>query len=464
MEADHMKFHSRFLLWIGLAGLALTAFLAARGQPLGDQLNLLARGWLLAARGELVPFGNPLSTGGHEPGALTSLLVGLPLMAWMDARAPVLVVVLAHLLAWFLLDRVVRETLGGPARVLLAVLFWLNPWRVYLSGFLWNPNYLFVFGAMHLWSARAQAERPRFWASAVQALAVGLAFQLHASFILLAVASFLLWWRGYQRLHWAGLAFGGLLAAVTLVPWALALAAHPEITEAGKGFLGRGLVTVHPVLRGLGYWVRYASFAVSDQMLRFDFTALLGAGTDAWLAPAAVWAARVLGAVSAAGALAANIWLWRKRKWGWARRPSPTPDGLEPRAWMEGYAMLCLAAAFAVYCLAPTTIMFWQGILLFHASLLPPLLWCAERLDGPEGRAVKRAAAAAAAAGVLVGLAMGAGAPQYRCGGRGDGRFPLRSDSPLFQDLRLNDRCPWPMNTPGGWWPDVLPEEGPPAR
>jgi hypothetical protein len=267
-----MRSPTRLLLIIGLAGLALTALLFWRGQAFGDQLSLLARGWLLAARGELVPYGNPLSTGGHEPGALTSLLVGLPLFAWMDYRAPVVPIVLAHLLAWWLLDRVVREALDGRARVLLGVLFWLSPWRLYFSGFLWNPNYLFLFGAMHLWSAWRQAERPRFWASAVQALASGLTFQLHASFILLAAASALLWWRGWQRLHWGGLAFGGALASLTLVPWLLSLGTHPEITAASKGFLGRGLVEVYPVIRGLAYWVRYASLAVSHKMLILDFS------------------------------------------------------------------------------------------------------------------------------------------------------------------------------------------------
>ena len=50
-----------------------------RSQVGGDQLNLLARGWLLAARGQFIPYGNPLSTGGKAPGGITSLLVGLPL-------------------------------------------------------------------------------------------------------------------------------------------------------------------------------------------------------------------------------------------------------------------------------------------------------------------------------------------------------------------------------------------------
>jgi hypothetical protein len=61
----------------------------------------------------LIPFGNPLSTGGHEPGALTSLLVGLPLLVWRDYRAPVVAIVLGHVLAYFLLDRVARRRSAG---------------------------------------------------------------------------------------------------------------------------------------------------------------------------------------------------------------------------------------------------------------------------------------------------------------------------------------------------------------
>src|SRR5687767_1499913 len=61
------------------AGLLLGVLMLARAQAGGDQLNLLARGWLLAARGDLVPYGNPLSNQGNGPGPLTSLVVGLPL-------------------------------------------------------------------------------------------------------------------------------------------------------------------------------------------------------------------------------------------------------------------------------------------------------------------------------------------------------------------------------------------------
>src|SRR5260370_22888236 len=77
------------LIWTAFAaGLVLAALLVARSQVGGDQLNLLARGWLLAARRQMVWFGNPMSTGGKAPGGVTSLLVGLPLLLWRDHRAP----------------------------------------------------------------------------------------------------------------------------------------------------------------------------------------------------------------------------------------------------------------------------------------------------------------------------------------------------------------------------------------
>jgi len=64
------------------AGLLIAIVMLVRGQVAGDQLNLLSRGWLLAARGRWISYGNPMSTGGKSPGGITSLLVGLPLFLW----------------------------------------------------------------------------------------------------------------------------------------------------------------------------------------------------------------------------------------------------------------------------------------------------------------------------------------------------------------------------------------------
>ena len=162
--------------------------------------------------------------------------------------------------ASWLLDRTLRRDPEPEERVLFAVLYWLNPWRLYFSGFLWNPNYLFLFGAVHLWSCLGQRERPRFWLSFLHAAGMVLAFQIHASFLLLAVASALLWWRRYFKVHWPAPSRAPSLGGLTLVPWYLAVRADPTlVTSASKGFLGRGLLYVFPLLRGLVYWLRYSS-------------------------------------------------------------------------------------------------------------------------------------------------------------------------------------------------------------
>lgn len=448
------------------AGLALAVLLLARSLDAGDQLDLLARGWLLAARGTFVAYGNPLSTGGVEPGGITSLLVGLPLLVWRDHRAPTVLILLSHVAAFLLLDSTLRRVLAPHERLLFAVLYWLNPWRLHYSSFLWNPNYLFLPGAVHLWSCLGQRARPRFWLSFWHAAILVLAFQIHASFLLLVLPSLLLWWRGFFKAHWTGGALGALLAGLPLVPWLLALRTEPTlVTAAGKGFLGRGLLYVYPLLRGLLYWLRYSSLSVPDNLSELDFGPLLG-GSDHGLGRGLSLALRLLLPLTVLPVLLANRRLlrrglrqlrhWRRRRWFPAAAAAAA--AASDRVWLHGYVTWCLMGAVVVFCLAPTTIMSWQVVLLFHAAVLPLVLWAGAlwrtRRAPRVGRAVRVWSVAAAVLTLLVALA----SPQYRCGGREDGRFPLVSHSPMFEDLGLQRDCPWPLDRPGGWWPDVLPK------
>jgi hypothetical protein len=446
-------------VWIYFAfGLLVSLLALARGQVGGDQLNLLARGWALAADGHWISYGNPMSTGGKAPGGITSLLVGLPLFIWRDYRAPVVVILLFHVLAYLLLDRTLKRILSPRERVFLAVLYWLNPWRLYFSGFLWNPNYLFLFGALHLTTSLAQRDRPRFWQSFLHVLALGVAFQIHASFLLLAVASALLWWRRYLRVHWTGAILGGLLAAIPLVPWVIDLIHSPAIlTDADKGFLGRGLVYVFPLLRGLVFWLRYSSLTLSGKMAAFDFGDFLDPALGASLG---LWVSRILTVLlplSMLLPLGGNLWLWRKAGRRWKR---PLPPEATDRAWLKGYALWNFVAAVIVFSLSPTTIMMWQGLILLQAAIIPLLLWAgalSRTRHAPRVQTVARIYTAAAMA-VLVILPLGS--LHYRCVGHdGSDSFglPLRSDHPMLHELGIQKTCPLPLNRPDGWWPDVLP-------
>ncbi len=437
-------------------GLVLTGWMVFRGQVGGDQLNLLARGWLLAAEGRFVPHGNPLSSGGNAPGGITSLLVGLPLFLWRDYRAPVVLVFGFHLVAYWLLDRTLRGMLGPFERVAFGVMYWLNPWRAYYSGFLWNPNYLFLFGAVHLAGCWAQRERARFWVSFGLGAGLMLALQIHPSALLLLVASALLWLRGYFRPHWWGGIAGALAGAVPLVPWFLEASQNPAITDAGKGFLGRGLVYVFPLLRGVMYWLRYGSLALGEKSVRFDFSALLGQ-PDSWLGPGLQGFVSIVLALTLALPLVANLRLWRRGR----RALRRLPEGASGRRWLSGYVVWCFVAALLVFALSPTTLMSWQGLVLLHAAVLAPVLWlgAVARSRSSWGRRVRAGLPVYAAAEALLLVALALGSPHYRCGGRLELRLPLRHDSPMLHDLGILRDCPMPVSQPDGWWPDVLPSE-----
>ncbi|HVF61785.1 MAG TPA: hypothetical protein VNJ70_18410 [Thermoanaerobaculia bacterium] len=444
---------ARRLRWAVLAaGLALSAWMVARSQVGGDQLNLLARGWLLIEDGVWVPYGNPTSMGGAQPGGLSALLVALPIALWRDHRAASALVLLTHLAAYLLLDRTLRRALTPLGRLLFAVLYWLNPWRLYFSAFLWNPNWLFLPAVVHLWSAWEQRERARFWPSFLHVLALALGFQIHASVVLLGIATVLLLWRRAMRLHWGGAAAAALLGAAALLPWALAAGADPGALPAQRGFPFRGLLLVAPFLKGLLYWFRYASLGVAQRMADLDFASSLGEAVDRWLEPAGEGLLAVLG-LTIVLPLLANARLWRRPR-RWLRRQ----PAVSARGWVRGYVVSCFAAAALTFALAPTTIMMWQALVALHAAVLPPVLW-AEALARSRrwGRWAAQGAWAWATASLVVVVLIALGSPHYRCGGDLTLRLALRHEHPMLHELGVHRSCPLPIR-PDGWWPDVLPE------
>ncbi len=305
-----------------------------------------------------------------------------------------------------------------------------------------------------------QRERPRFGASCLHLLALGVGAQLHPAMLLLIVASLLLWRRGVVQVHWGGVAAGIALTAVLLVPWWQAAAAEPAIVAAREGFPFRGLIWFQPWIKGLSYWLRYPSLLINKQSAIFDFSALVGAGADRLLAPLAKGLVGIAGAATIVAVLLANIDFFRRRFAAGLRAAFARSTGVEPRRFVEDYAFWCFVAAAVVFAAAPTTPQSWQAVPLFQAAVLPVVFWLGRQLDGPaQARVARLTLAAATAASVAVVLALAAGGPNFRCGGRHGVVIPLRAASPMFEDLGLQRTCRWPLNVPNEWWPDVLPAE-----
>lgn len=441
-------------------GLVISAVMVFRSQVAGDQLNMLARGWLLAFQGEWLPLGNPASGGGAHPGGLQNLLVGLPLVLWADHRAPTILLLAGHLIAYLLLDRIVQRSLGADERFLLAILYWLNPWRMFHSGFLWNNNYLFIWGAFHLATAYELRRKARFWPSFLHLLVLGTALQLDLSALLLVAASGLLWWRRYLRIHLAGALAGAATVLLTLVPWFLTVIRDPGWLPVQHGFAGRGLVFVYPVLRGVFHWLRFPAISPSRGMAHLDFSPLGGPAHDAMVPLLSVvfWALFVP-TITMSGWAMVRIWRGRPVK------DDRFHSGNDDREWFGGVARWSFLAALPVFGLSPVTISNWNVFSLFQVAVLPLVLVGGPLLRSATAERFRRLAWGYAACFLAMSVAMTLGGLPYRCGGEpGPGAFferpPLRSNHAFLTDLGIQQQCPMILNHPDGSWVDVLPETG----
>ncbi len=446
-------------LFLGF-GLGVSLLMVLRAQFEGDAFRLTIHGWLLAKEGFLVPFGALTAAGGYQPGSLTSLAMGLPLFVWQDYRAIGGFTVVLHLLAYLLLDRSLQPVLSPKGRLALCVLYWLNPWRLFHSAHIWNPNLLFLPASVHLATAAALRERGRFWATLWHVLAIGAAFHLHASFLVLVVASALLLLRRLIRVHWGGVIAGGLLLALSLWDWVQAALEYPQIRPLSEGMLGGGLLQVEPVLEVALYWLRFPSAAYTSRMTTLDFTPVLGEWWDAILAPAFSVLFPLCAAITLLVVVLANV-ASTKRLLG------ERSSGLAH--WLLGYSGLVFVALMMVIAASPAIdnsvgasgMTSWRGFIALHAAILPVVLYL-ERSALPSSR-WKLPGVALKAYGVillLLSLAMSVAAPMYRQGGREAIVTEVRVMPDMAAELGVLEHAQIEVH-PEGWGGDLL--EGPSA-
>jgi hypothetical protein len=451
---------STWIAAICITGLAISATMLARSQVAGDQLNLLSLGWLLAEEGVWTPYGNPTTGAGVTPGGASSIVVGLPLMVWKHHRAPALLIWLSHLLAFWMLDSWLKRILAPEERLLFALLYWLNPWRIYHSVFLWNPNFLFFFGAAHLSTAYAMRNRPRAWMTFWHLLSIGIVLQLEVVALPLAVATLLWWWKRYIRIHRGGAVAACFVVAVSLVPWALAVAESPELMARQEGFLGFGLLMVYPVYRGAMYWVRYSTLGLSEELFCLDYAYLIGSAWMDRLRPFLLFAKTAVYALTVPLSVWALFKFWKGSGHWWRDSYSGDSD----REWLVGVVRWGFIAAILVYCIAPSNIMRWHVLAVFQLAILPPVVVFGQLLANTESVWASRGLRVYVTVTLVVILAVAFGAPMIRCGGDRCGRNavtmpPLEADHPILDELGIRATCPVEVGVPGGFWFHALPQQ-----
>lgn len=370
------------LFYLGVIGGLLMSLVFFQFQILtGDQTQMLYKGYLGAYEGVWLSYGNAASAVGNVPGSLSAWLIGGPLLLWDSPYAPVLLLLAMRLVGFLLFDAVIRQVFGDRVRLLFLVLCWLNPWFQYES-LLYNPSYLFLFSAMHCWSAWHMRERASFWHMIAHLLAIGMAMQLHYSWPLLAVMSTYLFWRRILKVSWSGVAVAALLIGASLIPYAMEVMSNSQITqnvdpEARQRYIGWGLVHVYPVLKSVLYWLRYGSWLFASKLVN-DTQFIWLAGHE-YLQLAAVWLWRLViygvGSATVLLAAKANWQLWKRLKPRLMRSDRAPVDG---ESWLGLYAVAAVLAVLVSAALSPIIFNYWHLMLIFPYALFPMLLLLVE--------------------------------------------------------------------------------------
>lgn len=185
---------------------------------LWDQAEISKWALRMARQGETAWVGPPSSTGLYSfPGAIWLLAVPYalspsPILATGFIAALNVVGVIG---CYFL----TRRWFGWAAALVAALLFAVAPWAVIYSRKIWQANLLAPFALLHAATGWPAFVRGRRWALLAHSLALAALVQIHFSalpFVLLTILWALIF---HRRLDWRIVPVGGLLAALTFIPY-----------------------------------------------------------------------------------------------------------------------------------------------------------------------------------------------------------------------------------------------------
>ena len=261
-----------------LVGIILTALMFKTTGLHSDHTQILDKATKLVQTGEWTHYGNRSTKVGSIPGSFLTAVSGLPMMLWYSPYAACAVILIFHLLSLYFLSKSAQLIRPELPFILLAVFYWLNPWRVEQSE-LYNPAYLFLFSALHLWTS-LKMKTQSFWLTYFHVLVIGLCFQTHFSFIILALISLILFLTKQLKISWGGVAAGSATILLSLTPYILArLADAGQIEQKidlaqSDAFIGRNFLYVYPVLKAILYLFRMGSTYFGRHIfteIRFDW-------------------------------------------------------------------------------------------------------------------------------------------------------------------------------------------------
>ena len=361
-----------------LIGLFFSFWYASHQILTGDQTQMLYKGYMGFLNGTWISYGNAASAVGNVPGSLSSLVIGLPLFVFNSPWAPMSFLIALHVVSFLLLDNIVKDVFSAKIRLVFVVLYWINPWFLF-ENILYNPSYLFFFSALHVWSAYKLREERSFLYSFLHVLSIGMAMQLHYSWIILGIISTFLLYKNIVKVNWYGVVFAFVVIGASLVPYLHELMNNEAIRENpgnkdGHRYIGWGGVHVYPVFKAFIYWLRYASFIFPNKLAMsssFDWVSSYH-GVQLVFKYLFKIVFIVIGALSIWIAFKANKLFYHDVKTSAFKRLS-TDIGKDE--WLKMYVVGALVGVFISAVLSPIIFSYWHLIIVFIAALIPLLFF-----------------------------------------------------------------------------------------
>lgn len=368
-------------------GLFLSFWYASQQILIGDQYQMLTKGYLGAYQGIWLGYGNAASVVGNVPGSLSALIIGLPLLVWDSPWAPMTLLIALRLMSFLLFDAVLKRVFSNDVRIVFLLLYWLNPWFLFET-LLYNPSYLFFFSALHFWSAYHMQNEKSFGYTLIHVLSIALAMQTHYSWIILALISLYLFMRGLIKIHWIAVGLALILTLISLIPYLQEYISNAKIRtnqgeKAAERYIGWGAVHVYPIFKAILYWFRYASFIFSNKQVMgstFDWVSSV-----AIVQTIAVYLFRVMFYLIGIG----TLWIvWKANRYSWENIKTIAWSRHIPFTsvqWILLYALGAFLAILISAALSPIVFSHWHLIITFGFALLPVLVFINRYLEnGPK--------------------------------------------------------------------------------
>ncbi len=227
-----------------------------------DNTQLMDKAVKLVQTNQWTNFGNRATKVGSIPGSFLTAVTGIPMKIYFSPYSAMAIIFIFHFISYFLLRRIGFLIHEGFPVLLLGLFFWLNPWRIEQSE-MYNPAYLFLFSTVHLYTA-LKMKHKNFWLTFFHVVMIGLCFQTHFSFIILAIISLGLFLTKQIKISWRGLTAGSGLIILSLIPYLVDRFSNTGVEQnidltKSDAFIGRNFVLVYPVIKSLIYFFRMGS-------------------------------------------------------------------------------------------------------------------------------------------------------------------------------------------------------------